>query len=184
MSLSVDPAPARELGWARQGAAYFARKLRDLPDDALAAASLVPGWSRAHVVAHVGYGARALARLVECARTGARMPTDEAAEARLAAIELAATLPPQALRTLFAHAEAHLNAEWRDLTDDQWTAVVAGTAIRETPWLRARDLWFHAVELGNGGSVRDLPAGLRDRLRPEPGAVSGPQRRLTQPRVT
>jgi maleylpyruvate isomerase len=166
-------APATELGWARRGTAFFARKLRELPDAALPGPSLLPGWTRAHVVAHVGYNARALARLVEWARTGVEMPMYESAEARLAEIELGSTLPPRALRNLFDHAEVHLNVEWRDLTDDQWGAIVGGTAIRDTPWLRAREIWIHAVDLDNGGSFLDFPADLLDRLLPELAAEAG-----------
>jgi maleylpyruvate isomerase len=162
-------APATELAWARRGAAYFARLLNELPDDALAAPSLVPGWTRAHVIAHVGYSARALARLVEWARTGVEMSMYESVEARAAEIALGATLPPRALRNLFHHAEVHLNVEWRDLTDVGWDAVVPGRQgapfpIRETPWARAREIWIHAVDLDNGGSFLDLPPDLLDRL--------------------
>jgi maleylpyruvate isomerase len=166
-------APALELSWARRGTAYFARKLRELPDDALTAPSLLPGWSRAHVIAHVGYNARALARLVEWARTGVEMPMYESGEARMAEIDLGATLPPRALRNLFDHAEVHLNVEWRDLTDDQWDAVVGGTAIRYTPWMRAREIWVHAIDLDNGGSFLDMPTDLLDRLLPDLAAEAG-----------
>jgi maleylpyruvate isomerase len=166
-------APAKELAWARRGTAYFARKLRELRDDALTAPSLLPAWSRAHVIAHVGYNARALARLVEWARTGVEMPMYESAAARVAEIELGSTLPPRALRNLFDHAEVHLNVEWRDLTDEQWDAVVGGTAIRETPWMRAREIWIHAVDLDNGGSFLDMPADFLDRLTPELAEEAG-----------
>jgi maleylpyruvate isomerase len=160
-------APARELGWARRGTAYFARLLNDLPDEALPAPSRVPGWTRAHVVAHVGYNARALARLVEWARTGLEMPMYESAEARATEIELGSTLPPRALRNLFNHAEVHLNVEWRDLTDHQWDIVVGDLAVRETPWTRAREIWLHAVDLDATGTFIDLPPDMLDRLLPE-----------------
>ena len=171
-------APTRELSWARRGTAYFARLLNELPDDALAAPSLVPGWTRAHVIAHVGYNARALARLVEWARTGVETPMYASAEARAVEIALGATLPRRALRNLFHHAEVHLNVEWRDLTEPGWQAVVTGQdgaplPVRETPWLRAREIWLHAVDLDNGGSFLDLPSDLLDRLLPELVAEAG-----------
>jgi maleylpyruvate isomerase len=59
---------------ARRGTAFFARKLSELPYDDLDADSLLPGWSRRHVIAHVGYNARAVARLVEWASTGVETP--------------------------------------------------------------------------------------------------------------
>jgi maleylpyruvate isomerase len=166
-------APARELAWTRRGTAYFARRLRELSEAELTGPSLIAGWTRAHVIAHVGYNARALARLVEWARTGVEMPFYESPEARAFEIELGATLPDRALRNLFDHAEVHLNVEWRDLTDAQWDAAVGGVAIRETPWMRAREIWVHAVDLDNGGSFLDFPPDLVDRLLPELAAEAG-----------
>jgi maleylpyruvate isomerase len=162
-------APARELLWARRGTAYFARRLNELRDEDLDAPTLLPGWSRRHLVAHVGYNARALARLVEWARTGVETPMYASAEARRAEIELGATLPPRALRNLFDHAEVHLNVEWRDLTGAGWDAEVRDLdgrsfPVRETAWMRSREVWVHAVDLDNGGSYRDFPPDLLDAL--------------------
>src|SRR5690606_37927968 len=67
-------APARELEWARRGTAYFARVLSQTSDAELRRPSALPGWSKAALVAHVGYNARALTRLCEWARTGVRNP--------------------------------------------------------------------------------------------------------------
>jgi maleylpyruvate isomerase len=163
-------APARELGWARRGTAYFARRLNELNNADLRAPSLIRGWTRAHVVAHVGYNARALARLVEWAGTGVETPMYRSEEARLAEIELGATLPPRALRNLVHHAAVHLNVEWRDLGDAGWDSQVAllgGRRItaRQTAWVRAREVWVHAVDLDNGGSFLDFPPDLLVALR-------------------
>ena len=59
---------------ARRGTAFFARQLGELPDDELDGPSLLPGWTRRHLVAHVGYNAQAIARLVQWASTGWRHP--------------------------------------------------------------------------------------------------------------
>lgn len=162
-------APARELAWARSGTAYFARKLVELEDEDLAGPSLLPGWTRAHLVAHVGYNARALTRLCEWARTGVETPMYVSTEARNAEIADGATLPARALRHLFEHSEVHLNVEWRDLTDEAWDAPVRtaqGRTVpaRETAWMRTREVWIHAVDLDNGGSFGDFPDGVVDRL--------------------
>lgn len=162
-------APARELLWARRGTAYLARKLNELRDDELDAPSLVPGWTRRHLISHVGYNARALCRLVEWARTGVEMPMYASAEQRLAEICLGSTLPPRALRNLFDHAAVHLSVEWRDLSEQGWDAPVRtleGRTVpaRETAWIRAREVWVHAVDLDNGGSFLDFPPDLLDAL--------------------
>ena len=162
-------APARELAWARLGTAYFARKLNELTDAELDAPSLLPGWTRRHVVAHVGYNARALTRLVSWARTGVETPMYDSPEQRAAEIERGATLPGRALRSLFEHSEAHLDVEWRDLPGDRWdeqvrTAQGRLVPARETAWMRTREVWVHAVDLANGAASGDFPAELLDEL--------------------
>ncbi len=153
-------APARELDWARRGTAYFARMLNELPDNALNGDSRVPGWSRRQVAACVGYHARALARVSECARTGAPIALWESPDQREGEIEDGKTLPAGALRHLVSHAEVHLNVEWRDLADDEWDRSLPFEGIpnaRVTPWLRAKEVWLRAVDLYNGGRFEDFP---------------------------
>lgn len=156
-------APALELGWARRGSAYFARKLNELSDDELAGPSLVAGWTRRHVAAWIGYQARALARLVERARTGADLHMFDRPEQRAEEIADGATLPTGALRHLVTHAEIHLNVEWRELLDRDWDSPLNGhddepATARQTGWIRAREIWLQALALGNGGTLRDAPA--------------------------
>jgi maleylpyruvate isomerase len=170
-------APARELDWARRGTAYFSRKLNELTDDALWQPSRVPGWSRRHVAACVGYHARALTRITEAARTGSRLAMFDTPTQRDEEIEDGATLPAGALRHLVVHAQVHLNVEWRDLSNDDWERRLSGdgpSRARDTAWLRAKEIWLRAVDLGNGGAFRDFPqeflsAVLTEKLGHEPG---------------
>jgi maleylpyruvate isomerase len=60
-----DPVLLQSLLQARRGTAFFARKLNELADAELDGDCLLPGWTRRHVVAHVGYNARAIAQLIE-----------------------------------------------------------------------------------------------------------------------
>lgn len=154
---------------ARRGQAYFSRKLNELRNDQLDAPSLVAGWTRRHVVAHVGLNARALTRLTEWAATGVETPMYASPEERDQEIEFAATLPARALRNLCAHAAVHLDVEWRDLPEEAWRASVRTALGRvvpasETVWMRTREVWVHAVDLDNGGSFDDFPAELVDAL--------------------
>ncbi|MCX7560583.1 maleylpyruvate isomerase N-terminal domain-containing protein [Sulfitobacter sp. F26204] len=161
-------APHDDLLLARRGAAFFARKLGELRDDDLSAPSLRDGWTRRHLIAHAGYHARALARLVESARIGieqAMYPSDAAGRTE---IELGATLPDRALRSLVYHATIHLDVEWRDLKNDQWVTpikLIDGTqiSVRDTPRLRAREVWQCAVDLGNGARATHIPPELKRR---------------------
>jgi maleylpyruvate isomerase len=164
-----DPRLAAGLLTARRGTAYFSRKLAELSDEDFDAPSLLPGWTRRHVIAHVGYNARALTRLLEWAATGVETPMYASPEQRAQEIEEGATLNPIALRHLVSHSNVHLNVEWRELCPAAWRADVRTAQGRtvpasETAWMRTREVWIHAVDLNNGGSFRDFPADLLDEL--------------------
>lgn len=160
-------APAHELLLARRGTAYFARKLNELTDDDLNLPSLHSNWDRRHLVAHIGYHARALVRLLEGARMGKPQKMYDSVAKRDAEIALGATLPSRALRGLFHHSEVHLNVEWRDLDAVVWDVNVTtfegcDIQVRDTALLRAKEIWHGAINLGNGGSIRDVPPELKD----------------------
>ncbi|MCT7374629.1 maleylpyruvate isomerase N-terminal domain-containing protein [Chelativorans salis] len=163
-------APARSLDWARRGTAYFARLLNDLSDADLDAPSALPGLSRRHIIAHIGYQARTLSEIVAWARTGQAGPFPRVVQVAESDIALGVTLPTRALRYLFDHSEVHLNVEWRDLTDADWDACVVEDAegrriaLRETPETRARALWLHAVDLNATGRFTDMPPAFIDAL--------------------
>lgn len=166
---ATDPALLQSLLQARRGTAFFARKLNELSDAELDGGSLLPGWTRRHVVAHVGYNARAIARLIEWAATGVETPMYSSPEARNHEIEFGATLSPIALRHLFDHSAVHLNVEWRDLPADAWRHLVKTAQGRvvpaeETVWMRTREVWLHAVDLDNGATFSDVPAAVLERL--------------------
>lgn len=166
---TTDPDLRAALLLARRGQAYFSRALNELRDDELDAPSLVPGWTRRHVVAHVGLNARALTRLTQWAATGVETPMYTSRAERDAEIEYGATLPARALRSLSAHAAVHLDVEWRDMPPDAWQARVRTVMGREVParatvWMRTREVWVHAVDLDHGASYRQFPAELVDGL--------------------
>jgi len=166
---TTDPVLLDGLLQARRGTAFFARKLNELTDAELDGDSLLPGWTRRHVVAHVGYNARAVARLVEWAATGVETAMYPSVEVRNHEIDFGATLSPIALRNLFDHSAVHLNVEWRDLPADAWhhkVKTVQGRTVpaEETVWMRTREVWVHAVDLDNGATFKDIPEPVLARL--------------------
>lgn len=163
--LATNPEIKAGLLLARRGTAFFLRQLRELADDELVGPSLLPGWSRAHVVAHVGYNARALTRLTEWGRTGVEQAMYASHAQRDAEIDFGATLNPIALRSLAEHSAVHLDVEWRDLDDAAWQAPVQTiqgriVPVAETTWMRSREVWVHAVDLGNGARFEELPTAV------------------------
>ena len=166
---TTDPELLQALLQARRGTAFFARKLNELTDAELDGDSLLPGWTRRHVTAHIGYNARAIARLVEWAGTGVETPMYASTEARDHEINFGATLSPIALRHLFDHSAVHLNVEWRDLPEDAWhhkvkTAQGRTVPAEETVWMRTREVWIHAIDLDNGATFADIPEPVLERL--------------------
>lgn len=167
--LITDPGLQEELLQARRGTAFFARKLNELSDAELDGGTRLAGWTRRHVVAHVGYNARAISRLVEWAATGVETPMYPSVSVRDHEIDFGATLSPIALRNLFEHSAVHLNVEWRDLPDANWShevKTIQGRTVpaSETVWMRNREVWVHAVDLDNGASFDDIPVSVLERL--------------------
>lgn len=163
---TTDPHITESLLLARRGTAYFSRYLAQLTAEDLTGPSLLPGWSRAHVVAHVGYHARQLAHVLEEIRTGQAPPVEGKSPYD---INFGATLPQAALQNLHAHAAVHLNVEWRDLPAEKWNTVwdrehQTPLQVADTAWIRAREVWIHAVDLNSGARFDDFPPQLLDRL--------------------
>jgi maleylpyruvate isomerase len=147
---------------ARRGTAFFAQRLAELTDDELDGDTLLDGWTRSHLLAHVGYNAAALCRLLDWAATGAQTPMYESTEQRNQEIKEGATLSAAALRNLFDHTVARLDEKWRHLPPSAWNAEVRTAQGRtvpasETVWMRTREVWIHAVDLDNGGRFLDIP---------------------------
>ncbi|GAA3691542.1 mycothiol-dependent maleylpyruvate isomerase NagL [Arthrobacter ginkgonis] len=167
--LTTDATLLAELLTVRRGTAFFGRKLNELTDDQLREPSLLPGWSRAHAVAHIGYNARALTRLIEWANTGVETPMYSSPDARNQEIDAGATLPARALRHLHEHAAITLDVSWRDTPPDAWgqpvkTAQGRTVPAAETVWMRTREIWVHAVDLDNGARFSDIPDHVNERL--------------------
>jgi maleylpyruvate isomerase len=158
-----------DLVLARRGTEYYDGLLRALSDDDFDAPSLLPGWDRRHVVAHVGFNARALGRLVHWGRTGRETPMYASTDARNVEIDQGATLLPTALRELHRVEATNLAAVWREFPADRWdfpvrTAQGRTVPVSVTPWMRVREVWLHAVDLDSGGRFEDFPPELVDRL--------------------
>lgn len=146
----------------QHGTAYFAQRLAELSDDELDGATLLDGWTRRHLVAHVSYNAAALCRLLDWAASGVETPMYESVARRNQEILEGATLSPAALRSLFSHTAARLDQKWRALPEPALSAIVrtaAGRLVpaREVAWMRSREVWVHGVDLANGGRFGDFP---------------------------
>ncbi|MDH6236188.1 maleylpyruvate isomerase family mycothiol-dependent enzyme [Cryobacterium sp. CG_9.6] len=153
----------------REGTALFEAQLNELSDAQLDEPSLLPDWSRRHVVAHVGYNALAIARLVSWAETGVETPMFESREARNAEIATGAALPAAGLRKLSMHAGMLLDSAWQHLPEEKWAAEVQTAQGRMveasfTIWMRTREVWIHAVDLNVTAGFANIPAPVLQRI--------------------
>jgi len=169
--------PVEDLLLANRGTAYFLRWLAQLPEHAFDEAGHPQApTGRRSTIATVGYDARGWANLAEALRERKPIAATFARGEREQAISSGSTLPPRALRHLVEHSAVHLAVEWRDLPADAWSGHGvddSGTSVsvEHTPWLRARQTWLAAVDLGTGGRFADFPAAVVNRLITERGGV-------------
>ena len=157
------------LRWWADGELAVAGRLDQLPDDALGEPSRLPDWSRAHVVAHLARNADALVNLLTWARTGVETPMYPSREARDADIATtAAQTPDRAARRL----RGRLRPPRRGHRDDVRRGVGGGgphmqgktVPATDVPWMRAKEIWVHGVDLDGGLTFADAPADFCTRL--------------------
>ena len=155
------------------------RHLSDLIDDAtqrllsrarviaepdLRAPSMLPGWTRAHVLAHVARSADAMRNLLVGVKSGQERQAYASPEARDADLEHGARLKPQELMADLAGSAMAFRTIMRQLPDDAWQIQVrvldsapfpAGDLLTR----RLVEVELHHCDLGAGYGPADwLPA--------------------------
>lgn len=167
--------------WMEQGTALFLQTLEGVNDDQLSAPSGLPGWTGRHLVAHVHYNALALSRLVSWAATGVESRMYTSPEQRGGEIQQGAQLPAAELRDLVRSSADQLAADLDGLSPQAWEAEVITAQGRivpasEIPWMRTREVYVHAADLGAGFDAvpDDVTAALLvDVVRKRVGAGEG-----------
>ncbi|WP_409464651.1 maleylpyruvate isomerase family mycothiol-dependent enzyme [Amycolatopsis sp. GA6-003] len=159
--------------WAAFGTELFLTHAKELSGP-----SALPGWTRKHLAAHVAANADALGNLVHWARTGERTPMYTSPEQRNADIEAGSQLPEAQLTSWLQDSARSLESAMASLTPQQWQAEVVTAQGRtvpaaEIPWLRAREVCVHAVDLGSGLTFADLPEAFLSALVAEIQAKRG-----------
>jgi maleylpyruvate isomerase len=153
----------------RDGETFLAAQLSTLAGSGITEPSLLPGWTRAHVVGHLTGNADALVNLLRWARTGVETPMYRDPQARLDAIEQLARRPAAALLGEAHGSAAALAATVEQTPEPSWPKTVRSALGRtipasEVPWMRTREVWIHAVDLDTGAWFDAFPAALVDRL--------------------
>jgi maleylpyruvate isomerase len=139
------------------------RTVDDLGIEDLAAASLLPGWTRAHVVAHLALNAEGLAGALLGVREHRQVPMYASQDDRDQDIETLAGEDPSVIRERFLAGATLVGEEIAELPDN-----LAGTRIDRTPGgrtfaagavpgMRLREVEIHHVDLDNGYSRASWP---------------------------
>ena len=166
---------------------------RTIPEADLRAPSLLPGWTRAHVLAHLARNADAMRNLLTGARSGQDRPAYASAQAREADIERGAAISAKDLIADLADSSMALRAIARELPDQAWQVRVrmldsAPFPAAELLTRRLVEAELHHCDLAVGYSPADWPPAFaameltepmrsqrRDRLRyPPPSPEAEP----------
>ncbi len=134
----------------------------------LAQPSLLPGWTRGHVLAHLSRNADALVNALTSARTGELIPMYASAESRIADISAGAPRPPdEQLDDLRRSADRYAEAV-AAMPAPAWAATVQ---TRRGPlpasllvWRRLREVEIHHVDLAADYRPRDWSPAFGHRL--------------------
>jgi len=170
-------------GWVEEGTRLMLEATAGLTDEEVRRASTLPGWTVGQLVAHVAANAEALSNLASWAATGVETPMYPSVAARDAAIEAARSLDATEVLTLLTESTERLARGFDTLTPAQWEAEVTTIQGRtlpatEIPWLRAREVCVHAVDLARGVTFTHLPDGflvaLIEEIRAKRGLASLP----------
>lgn len=158
MSRSLQQA----LEWVQHGTELCRGAIFGLDESSYRSPTSLPGWSRKHVVAHLAANAEAIGRLLSWAETGQEQRMYASPQQRDADIAAGTLRPGAELTAWFDHSAGELSETMRQLPPPAWQAEVVTAQGRtvpasETPWMRAREVMVHAVDLGVGVGFADLP---------------------------
>jgi maleylpyruvate isomerase len=147
----IDAATERLLGTVRR-----------FTDDDVRQPSLLPGWTRAHVLAHLVGGAGALGNLLQSARTGEVIPAYTSQEARDEAIEVGSRADAATLLADVSGSADRFHAAAAALPEEAWDRQVqapGGASMPATELLGRRlvELELHHTDLDAGYGVSDWP---------------------------
>ena len=162
LSDQIDHATQRLLGTARVIAE---------PD--LRRPSLLPGWTRAHVLAHLARSADAMRYLLVGARSSQERPAYSSAQAREADIEHGAGLPAKELMADLAASAMAFRTISKELPDDAWQFPVrildsASFPAAQLLTRRLVEVELHHCDLDAGYGPDDWPTAFATMKLPEP----------------
>ncbi len=154
--------PSALLAVALAGHCRLVRSVGDLDDEDMLQPSLLPGWSRADVVAWLALKSLSHVGLLDGPPAGEVRKQFPDGYDQVAAVRREVAQGAQHLRSLLATAFAELEAAWDRLPDHLWTSAGITTAgprsMTDIVARHLRDVEVHHVDLDNGYTPSDWPA--------------------------
>lgn len=139
------------------------RTVDGLTAEALAGPSLLPGWTRAHVVAHLTLNGEGLERVLRGQHVGEPATMYDSQEARDADIEELAGADPSVLRERLLAATTCFSEAVAAMTDEDWQGRFERTpggqdiAVAAIPLMRLREVEIHHADLASDYTAADWP---------------------------
>ncbi|MCF6523407.1 maleylpyruvate isomerase family mycothiol-dependent enzyme [Streptomyces sp. JJ36] len=154
--------PARDTDLLREATDRLLTAVAKLDDATVEAPSLLPGWTRGHVLAHLARNADALVNVL------AGRPMYASAAARDADIEAGAPRPLAAQLEDVTATAHRLDGAFAAQSEESWRRTVElRNGVRDTaaalPFRRWIEVDLHHVDLGIGYTLDDLPGTFVDR---------------------
>ena len=162
--MSVDPLVL--MTDVEQATDRLLRTAEGMDDGQVAGPSLLPGWTRGHVLTHLARQADAISNLLTWARTGVETPAYPSAQARADDIEAGAgrKIAEQVADIRGAHEKMADAAA--AMTGEAWTFVIPtrGQPAAALPWVRLREVEVHHVDLALAYTSEEWSDGFALRL--------------------
>lgn len=169
-----------------EATALLLQSAQRLDDPDVRAASLLPGWSRGHVLTHLARNADGLLRLTVWATSGEPSFMYPSRAARDGDIEAGSGRSAEDLRADLTAASSALAEGLAGLPPGRYGVEIdnQGTLMRADvlAWLRLREVALHGVDLDCGLTCEDIASPVRARLltglRSRPAFAAAPALRL------
>lgn len=179
---------SRHLAQIVDGAQRLVRHVDALKGDDWDAPSLLPGWTRAHVAAHLALNGEALTGVLRGEVDHESVPMYETQEQRDADIEKLAVADRAEIRERLLACTVTFPEAAQAVPADVWdgrferTRGGATLPLHAVPLMRLREIEIHHVDLDLGHSPADWPPGFAEelvdgmvkRLEPESGYLVRP----------
>jgi maleylpyruvate isomerase len=144
------------------------RTVDGLPDSAYSEPSVLPGWSRAHVISHLALNAEGLAEVMRGLVAGDETPMYPSQERRDGDIDDLASADVASVRDRFLSGCTLFQEAWEHMTDDAWTGTFPRVPGAD-PWpasrippMRHGEVEIHHADLAAGYGVADWPEAYLD----------------------